>query len=620
LIKLDDIKGRSAINILQTYEGINPYIKKMALTLLQNGKISLTASQTKYVIDNHKREPELINKVIEISEYLGLELQKSNDLPFVPKRIKFEYILGDNDKTYHVYGKLTQKQKHSGMYFIPKTQVMDDPYFEEIHVDVDFEKYEALDTFELDDGTIGRTFYEHQKKGIKFLLTRDGCMIADDMGLGKTLQSIVAALESGAKKILVVCPASVKINWEREINNFQCYDTNIIDSREWKTAKFTIINYDILKNFHALPTKTLKKEYIRKSEQPLLASNFDLCIIDEAHKLKNKDSKRGAIMAEVCKDIPKVWLLTGTPVANRPMDFYNLLKLIKAPITKNWLFYVKRYCDGRRITTTDKRTKQPRTIWLTNGASNLIELANKTRNTYIRRLKSQISDMPDKIITPLIHKLDANQREEYEYLWEEYMLERAEKKKRGEPDRALVELGLLRKYVAMQAIPETIKMAEDIIEQGHKVIIFTSFTDELLDLSEHFGNKCVIHYGGMNNKEKQASVDKFQKTKRAKVFIGNIISAGVGITLTEGTYVIFNSFDWVPGNNVQAEDRPYRIGQKNNVNVYYQLFENTVSTRMWNTVHKKKEIIATIMGESNVTEEGALGIIIDNIIENEEES
>jgi len=616
-INLDDIGSLKAVKKLREYKGINPYIKKLKITLEEKGKISLTSAQSKYILDNYQREPDLINRVIEISEYLGEELKKANKLPFVPKRIKFEYILGENDKTFHVYGKLTQKQKKSGMYFIPKTQVIDDPYFEEIDIDFDFDKYEALDTFVNSEGVVGRKFYDLQKTGIKFLSTRDGCMLADDMGLGKSLQAIVAALESGAKKILIVCPASVKINWEREINYFQCNDVNIIDNREWKTAKFTIINFDILKNFHALPSKVLEKKYIRKSEQPLLSSNFDLCIIDEAHKLKNKDSKRGAIMAEVCKEIKKVWLLTGTPVANRPMDFYNLLKLIKAPITKNWMFYAKRYCEGRQITTTNPRTKQKRRIWLTNGASNLPELARKVKHTYIRRLKDEIKDMPDKIITPTFHKFDANQLKEYNSLWDEYLIERAEKKKRGEPERALVELGLLRKFVAMEAIPETIKMAEDIIEQGHKVIIFTNFTDELLDLSEHFAKNSVIHYGGMSNAEKQKSVDDFQNNKRTKVFIGNILSAGVGITLTAGTYVIFNSFDWVPGNNAQAEDRPYRLGQKNNVNVYYQLFENSVSTKMWNIIHRKKEIIATIMSEENVTEEGALGIIVDKIIEDE---
>lgn len=358
MINLNDIKGVKAIKLLREYEGKNPYIKKLKHKLNNTKKLLLTENQSKYIIENHDKEPKFIDKIINITEWLGDELMKNEKLSFSPKKIQILYMLADSEKTYHVYGKLKQNQERPAMYFIPKTQVLDDPYFEDIEIDVDFDKYKELDTFKLKDGTVGRTPYEHQKSGIKFLLTRNGCILADDMGLGKTYQSIIAALESGAKKILIVCPSSVKINWEREINYFQCFDTTIISGQKWSEAKFTIINYDILKNFHALPSKDLKKEYILDRHQKMLAANFDLCIIDEAHKLKNKDSKRGTIMSEVCKKIPKVWLLSGTPVANRPMDFYNLLKLIKSPLTKNWKFFAQRYCEGRQITTTLKSGKK----------------------------------------------------------------------------------------------------------------------------------------------------------------------------------------------------------------------------------------------------------------------
>jgi SWI/SNF-related matrix-associated actin-dependent regulator 1 of chromatin subfamily A len=114
---------------------------------------------------------------------------------------------------------------------------------------------------------------------------------------------------------------------------------------------------------------------------------------------------------------------------------------------------------------------------------------------------------------------------------------------------------------------------------------------------------------------KQKSVDSFQNNDKIKVFVGNIKSAGVGITLTEGTVVIFNSFDWVTGNNEQAEDRAFRIGQKNDVNVYYQLFDNTISTRMWETLKYKKDIISTIMGEKQLTEEEITEKLIEKLYE-----
>jgi hypothetical protein len=572
LINLDEIGGYSAISKLKGYEGKNPYIKKMKKKLLADGKIILTPTQSKYVMDNFDKEPMLINKIVNITEFLGESLQQNEKLTFKPERILIEFMLADSEKTYHVYGKLTKKQAKSGMYFLPKTQVVDDPYFQECDIDVDFEKYEKLDSFIDSEGKVGRKILDHQKSGIKFLLTRNGAILADDMGLGKSMQSIVAAIESGAKKILIVCPSSAKINWQREINYLQEEDITIISGSRWSHAKFTIINFDILKNFHTL--KDDKNDGMPPIRD-LVNSNFDLCIIDEAHNLRNHKSIRGAIMTELCVDygIERVWLLSGTPVANRPMDFYNLLRLIKSPLVDNWKFYAQRYCEGKQITTTLKnRTK--RKIWITNGASNLDELSIKTRNLLLRRMKDEVLDMPDKIRVPNYFKMSNKQQLEYDSLWEDYLLERKKQKKKGTIQRDLVELGLLRKYIAMETIPETMALVDEVIEQGHKVIIFTCFTDELNALAEHYGNNCVIHYGELNEKEKQKSVDKFQMEGGPMVFIGNIISAGIAITLTRATYVVFNSFDWVPGNSEQAEDRCIFGGQLVMTNYGYKKIED----------------------------------------------
>jgi SWI/SNF-related matrix-associated actin-dependent regulator 1 of chromatin subfamily A len=426
------------------------------------------------------------------------------------------------------------------------------------------------------------------------------------MGLGKSIQSIIAALESGAKKILVVCPSSAKINWEREINVF-CKDTTIIEGKKWSEAKFTIINFDILKNFHTLveTRRQLTPEEMSLINRDLANANFDLAIIDEAHYLKNNDSIRGKIMVELAvkHNISKVWLLTGTPVANRPMDFFNLLKIIKSPIAENWKHFAVRYCDGKTFFKTLKNG-QKRQIWITDGASNLDELASKTKNIILRRLKTDVLDMPDKVITPMYHLLDKKEWAQYENLWEEYLLKRTtEGKRNGNLQKDLVELILLRQFIAAVAIPHTIEMVENAIDMGRKVIIFTSFTEELEILANHFGKLAVIHNGPMSTTQKQKSVDAFQKNSKVKVFIGNIKSAGVAITLTEATVVVFNSFSWTPGDNEQAEDRSFRIGQKNDVNVYYQLFDDTISIRMWNMLNNKKDVISAIIGDKKMTDE-----------------
>lgn len=610
MINLDDIQGHSALSLLENYSGINPYIRKMRNDYLKNKKVKLTETQIKYIVDNHQREPMLINRIIGISKFLGEELQRQEELSFTPERILVEYILAENEKTYHVYGKIKKNQVESKMYWLPKTQVLDDPYFEEIKIDVDFEKYNKILS------KSGKKLYEHQEQGIKFLLSRNGSILADDMGLGKSIQSIIAALESGAKNILVVCPSAVKINWKREINVF-CDDVAIVEGRKWEKAKFTIINYDILKNFHTLGDGKKKKDTdpVLEYNRQLVNSRFDLVIVDEAHYLKNNKSIRGEIMVDLVANynIERVWLLTGTPVANRPMDFFNLLKMIKAPIANNWQYFATRYCDARKFFRTLKNG-QRKQIWLTDGASNLDELAAKTKNLILRRLKTEVLDMPDKVVTPVYHELSKKGWDEYDRLWDDYLEKRKAEKKKGSIQRDLVELILLRKFIAMEAIPQTIEMVDNILETGKKVIIFTSFTDELNELADYFGKICVTHNGPMNDKEKQKSVDQFQNNPNIKVFIGNIKSAGVGITLTEANFAVFNSFDWVPGSNEQAEDRAYRIGQKNDVNVYYQLFEDTISTRMWETLRNKKDIISTIMGDTKLSDEEIIEIMTDKLI------
>ncbi len=598
MIRLNDIKGRAVLLALETYEGKNPYILQLKINSLKNKNFKLTDNQIRYVDENVDKDPIKIGKVIPITSYLGEELKKNEKLDFVPEKILIDYILADTDKTYHAIVKFTTKGE-SKVIYLPKTQVLEDPYFDKIDVEVDFTKYEKMDKYVLSNGTIGRKAYEHQKQGVKFLLGRKGGILAAPPGLGKTWMSIVAALESGAEKILIVCPASLKINWQREIECFCNNESVIITGKKWDSAKFVIINYDILKNFHTLKTREIDSdEFVFQSD--IVDSKFDLVIIDEAHYLSDAQSIRSKVMLESCVKygIERVWLLTGTPITNRPMNYFSLLKLVKSPIADNWAFFTKRYCDAKPVFRTMPNGSKKK-IMLTNGASNLDELSIKTRNILLRQKKEDAGDMPEKTIIPIYYNLSPKQLDNYNLLWDEYLEKRRTEGKRGDIQRDLVELILLRKYIAMETIPNTIEIAENILEQDEKVIIFTNFTDEIEALKAHFGKLCVVHNGPMNESDKQKSVDKFQNNDEIKVFIGNEISAGVGITLTKSSTVIFNSFAWTPGVNEQSEDRSHRLGQKNNVTVYYQLFNNTISTTMWRVLKYKKDIIDTIMGDKD---------------------
>ena len=242
-----------------------------------------------------------------------------------------------------------------------------------------------------------RSLMDHQKEAVKRLVVNRRFILADDMGLGKTTATVVGSLETKAKKVLVICPASLKINWQREIQNYTDRPTFICDGKKYEDSDFVIINYDIIKNFH---------DPENEQESLILKSKFDLIIIDEAHYIQNKSAQRTKLINDLVKKVDRLWLLTGTPMTSRPIDYYNLLSLVDSPVAKNWMAYVIRYCSGYQFRVG------PRKVWNVMGASNLEELRDRTSGLTLRRLKEDVLDLPEKIITPVYLRLKSKEYEE----------------------------------------------------------------------------------------------------------------------------------------------------------------------------------------------------------------
>ncbi len=368
----------------------------MKKKLEDEGFFLLTTNQIQYIEDNFDVEPITVNKVVDITSYLGEQLKEKHELKNIPERIFVEYVLSENDKSFHVKGKLYKNQKDSILFHIPKTQLLTDMFFEPYEdLEVNFDSVNKINKKK-------RNLFPHQENAVKFLLSKDKSILSDDMGLGKTKSAIAAALLSGVEKILVICPANAKINWFREITEYidEEYVT-IVKSGFWQPKFFTIINYDILNRFHEIEDKRKKdepKSYINEEK-------FDLLICDEAHMIKNKGSIRGKVVAQISENIPKIWLLTGTPIANRPMDYYNLLKVCKIPVADNFQHFAYRYCAAKSFNKKLKSGKVKR-IWLTDGASNLEELHQKTKNYILRRKKEDHLDLPPKIVSPFYLDLE----------------------------------------------------------------------------------------------------------------------------------------------------------------------------------------------------------------------
>jgi len=555
-----------AMTILEGYEGGNNYLLELKRKSKINKKFYPTRSQSEYIISFHDKQPKVAKKWVILDAYFAQKLADDKLYTEIPQKVWVEKLLADKEKAYHIWGKVFDSEELHD-FWLPKAAIIKDNSVKDVVID--YSKYSH------------RPPLEHQKEAIQKLVENKKFILADDMGLGKTTSTIIAALEAGSKKALIICPATLKINWKREIENYSDKTVFIAESKNFSTeADFVIINYDIIKNFH--DTK-------KKDESQILASNFDLVIVDEAHYIKNATAQRTKLINDIVKKTDRLWLLTGTPMTSRPIDYFNLLSLIDSPVAKNWMAYAIRYCQGYQFNVGGRK------VWNVTGASNLEELRDRTLGLTLRRLKENVLDLPDKIITPVYLRLKSKQYEEVMgeyYDWYD---------KNPEESKSLTvqfsKLTKVRQIIADEKIAQTIELAENILEQDKKVIIFCNFTDSLNKITEHFGKAAVKLDGSMSKPERQHSVDQFQDNPKVKVFVGNIKAAGVGITLTAAEAVIMNDLSFLPSDHAQSEDRAYRYGQKNNVLVYYPIFENTIEGIIYDILNNKKQVIATVMGD-----------------------
>lgn len=620
-------KTEEAHTIIKKYSGNNPYLRILKNEYNTNNKL-LNDFKCDFILNNYNYEPQKINKIVKIADWLGENLKERLGAKFIPEKVQITYLLGETSNTYLVYLNYKQNQEKPSMVFLAKRGVLDDFKIDDFNnYKVDFTKYnEKLEIS-------GKKLYEHQETAVKFLLSRKKCVLADSMGLGKSLSAIVASIEGEFKKILVICPASVKSTWKREIKTFIPEDEiAIINSTNWiNNKKYTIINYDILDLHYKIPYsitmdkkylynedgspeldengkqkaeiievkskyKSRKKEEINKalSESNLYLSNFDLVIIDECHKLSVNTSIRYQVIDDFIKKtkINNIFLLSGTPMTNKPINLYYVFSLINHPVCDNQEYFIKRYCDGKQI----KLKKTNKKIWLRDGASNLDELMEKVKSSYLRRVKDDIPGMVQKIIHQRYYELTDDERSVYEKLWDDYEQSQLELGN-DNLNKELTEGIFLRQFVANAMVKNTIELTNEFIDDGNKVFIACCFNEEVSALKEYFGEKSVIYKGGMTTKQKDSAEYKFMNDPKTTVFIGNIIAAGVGLTLTASHICIFNSYSWVPGDNAQTFDRVHRIGQKEDVQVYFQLFSDTISERMWDTIIRKELNINKVIKE-----------------------
>lgn len=439
----------------------------------------------------------------------------------------------------------------------------------------------------LDFSKYPRTPFEHQKEGVEWLIPKKRGMLAFEMGCGKSMTAIMAADMKGFKKILVVCPNSLKGNWKNEIKLLlpgeNVISINALKHKTWpdcSNTRFVIANYDILKKFSA----QIKNE------------GFECFIADECHYLKNPKALRTKSFKKTIawKRAINVWLLTGTPVTTTPLDLFTLLGILQHPVGKNYINFGIRYCDGVKGEYG----------WEFKGASNLQELHLATQDSILRKTKEEVL----KNLPPKIHKKHVLESDSLlEKKCKEYILDYYQKKyDNGDYDifdnfddrsEAIVELMLKRYFYALYKLddPNYHELIELLLNQGKKLIIFTNFTKVVDAFKNKYGSSCLTMDGRVKSENRQAIAERFQTDESINMIVCNYKVGSVGLNLYASDTVIVHDPDWVPSTISQAIDRAHRIGQTKSVTAIMPFYENTTEETIYEVVKERMEMIDVIV-------------------------
>jgi SWI/SNF-related matrix-associated actin-dependent regulator 1 of chromatin subfamily A len=449
----------------------------------------------------------------------------------------------------------------------------------------------------------GLEYLPFQKAGIAYAMERPATLFADEMGLGKTVQAVgVINTDPTIKRVLVVCPASLRLNWKRELERWLTRPliVGVVTAREMPAADILVVNYDVL---HKWPE--------------LAQTTYDLLIVDEVHYCKNPKTRRSKLTYafQACRRL----FLTGTPIVNRPKELYPIIRALDPQTWPSFMGFARRYCDAY----------QDRYGWNFDGASNLEELQARLRSTVmVRRLKKDVlSELPAK--RRQVIEVSANGAAgvvaQEQAAWANYQeqavalktavelakaaddpeeYKAAVEKLREGMRVAFTEMSRVRHEVALAKVPEVVAHVNEMLESGavEKVLVFCHHRDvaQLLKVELAAYNPLALT-GDTPLPLRQSYVDTFQTDPHTQVFIGNIQAAGVGLTLTAASHVVFAELDWVPGNVTQAEDRAHRIGQTNSVLVQHLVLEGSLDARMAKTLVEKQGVIDRALDKGDTT-------------------
>jgi len=412
-------------------------------------------------------------------------------------------------------------------------------------------------------------------------------LLAADMGLGKTAMALWFLERDKSKRLpaVIVCPASVKYVWEYEAQQTIGIRPDVAEGRKPPRGGWSDNNDIIVINYDILPWWLIHLKQRRART----------VIIDECQFTMNPRAKRTKAVRELCKGVKHVLALSGTPLLNRPIELFPVLKLICPSKFSARGAFAHRYC----------KPKWTPWGWQFNGADNVEELHEKLRDScMVRRRKVDVlPDLPEKLrrVIPLPLSSDS----EYQLASKDFLnwLRRRDPSaaQRASKAEELSRIGYLLRLCARLKLLSAVEWINDWLYQtDEKLVVFARHAKMVEALKRRCKVESVVVDGSVTGRLRKAVVDKFQEDKRTRLFIGNIHAAGVGITLTASSTVVFTEMAWRPADHTQAEDRCHRIGTKQTVWCYYLVARDTIEQRLCEVIQKKQSVISNILDGKDV--------------------
>jgi len=450
-----------------------------------------------------------------------------------------------------------------------------------------------------------KTLYPFQLEGVNFIEALNGrALIGDEMRLGKTIQTLAwLQLHPELRPAIIVCPATVKINWGREVEGWMEDTSTQILSGGWNgdsipAAEIAVINYDILADVFNKKGHTIRRGW----EMALKQLCARVLVLDECQNISNNSANKTKVVKQLAKNIPHIIGLSGTPIRSGPIQFYNILRLIDRRIVHSSRFeYAMRYCNARHTGFG----------WDFSGVSHVEELHQIVSRVMLRRTKEQVlTELPTR--TRSYIPLELDNRAEYDVATNDFVIWAQEQAKvtHHELQNKTEVLKQLAVRGKMRGVVQWIRDFLDGSEE--KLVVFAWHRAVIAQLMEAFPQISVQVTGSVTGTARQAAIDKFQTNSGTRLLFGNIEAAGIGISLAAASTVAFVELGWTPAEHDQAEERIFHIGKTGVLSTYYLLGEHTIEEDIARLLDRKRKVLSQLLDGKSAGSESLLWELIKN--------